>query len=315
MKKPLLTLILASLLTLTACTSAADTEDKPVVTPTETATESATESHTVEMTEAPTEKSTETEITDVTDTKKRLTCYIEGSKVSGAIYLPEGDGKFPAVIMISGMGTSYISLEEDAKKIAAEGIAVVTFDCRGYCIGHSSKEGKYTEISLKSSAKDIIEITDIISEYPAIDKENIFVWGHSYGGLVTSNAAAENPDRFKGLIGVDPSYQMPDEYRLTHLGNTDIPETDNLASTIQASTKELIFTDIFEKLKSFNEKAVIITGTEYTIDSDDPSVFERALESMPQAEKIVVDGADHFFSKHKDELINLTVDFIKENSD
>ncbi len=313
MKKALFTIILASMLTLTACTSTADTKDNSDVTPTEATTETVTEALTEEVTEAPTEKSTETEIKDISDTKKQLTCYIEGSKVSGVIHLPEGDGKFPAVIMISGMGTSYLSLENDAEKIAAEGIAVVAFDCRGYCVGHSSKEGKYTEITLKSSAKDIMEITDIISEYPAIDKDNIFVWGHSFGGLITSNAAAENPDRFKGIIGADPSYQMPDEYRLRYLGTTDMPQPDTVDLALTDSAKEMVAADIFEKLKSFKNKAVIITGTEYTVDTDYPEVFVKALESMPQAEKIVVDGADHIFSEHREELINHTINFIKDN--
>lgn len=315
MTKSLLTIILASLLTLTACSPAADTKESSDVTPTEATTEATTEAPTEEVTEAPTEKSTETEIKDISDTKKQLTCYIDGSKVSGAIYLPKDDGVFPTVIMISGMNTTYLSLEEDAKKIAEEGIAVVTFDCRGYCIGHSAKQGKYTEISLSSSASDIMEITDIISVYPAIDKENIFIWGHSYGGLITSNAAAEKPDRFKGLIGVDPSYQMPDEYRLNYLGTTDMPNANSLDSSLTNSLKELVTTDIFEKLKSYKNNAVIITGTEYTIDTDYPEIFKKALESMPQAEKIVVDGADHGFTKHREELIQYTVDFIKENID
>ena len=117
MKKSLFTIILASLLTLTACSPAADTKESSDVTPTEATIEATTEAVTEATTEAPTEKSTETEITDVTDTKKRFTCYIEGSKVSGAIHLPEGDGKFPAVIMISGWEQVIFPLKKMRKKL------------------------------------------------------------------------------------------------------------------------------------------------------------------------------------------------------
>jgi tRNA A37 threonylcarbamoyladenosine biosynthesis protein TsaE len=96
---------------------------------------------------------------------------------------------------------------------------------------------------------------------------------------------------------------------------TDMPNANSLDSSLTNSLKELVTTDIFEKLKSYKNNAVIITGTEYTIDTDYPEIFKKALESMPQAEKIVVDGADHGFTKHREELIQYTVDFVKENTD
>jgi alpha/beta superfamily hydrolase len=94
-----------------------------------------------------------------------------------------------------------------------------------------------------------------------------------------------------------------------------MPNANSLDSSLTNSLKELVTTDIFEKLKSYKNNAVIITGTEYTIDTDYPEIFKKALESMPQAEKIVVDGADHGFTKHREELIQYTVDFVKENTD
>jgi len=314
MKKTFASVILAAMLTLTACTSAADNEKKPDTTPTETVTETVTEVPTEEVTEAPTENSTETIIRDISDTKKSLTCYVDGGKIPGLIYLPEGDGPFPATILISGLGATYASVENDAKYLAENGIAGVIFDCRGYYIGHVT-DGKYVEKTPSTCVTDIMAVTDIISEYPAIDKDNIFLWGHSYGGLITTLTAAENPDRFKGLMCVDPAYFMPDECRLTYLNDTAIPETDDFDFVIQKHSKELLFIDIFEKMKSYSNKAIIFTGTDGTNHEVDPRLFERAIECFPDAELNITEGANHFFTHHREELDRLTVEFVKNNSD
>lgn len=313
MKKLLLSFFIATILTLTACTSVTDKEKMPDTTSTEAETEAITEISTEEATEAPTENSTENIIKDISDTKKKLTCYVDGGKVAGEIYLPEGDGPFPAVIMISGMVESYVSLQDDAKYLAENGVSTVIFDCRGYCIGHSSNVGKYVEMTPHTCVTDIVAVTDFISEYPAIDKDNIFLWGHSYGGLITTLAAAKNPDRFKGLMCVDPAYQMPDEYRQKYLNDTAIPETDDFDFVIQEHSKALLFLDIFEEMKSYNNKAIIFTGTEYTNYTEGPWLYEKAIECFPDAELNITEGADHFFSKHKKELNKLTAEFVKNN--
>lgn len=315
MKKTLLTLILASMLTLTACTSTADN----VVETTEALTEAVTETPTEEITEAPTEAPTENtkvnKINDISNTEKKIVCFVNGQRVGGVMYLPEGEGPFPTVVMISGLGMPYMFFNSEAKNIAKNGVAAVTFDCRGYVPdGYSSEGDFYKDMSPESCVKDIFAVTDFISEYSAIDAENIFLWGHSYGGVVTAMAAAEKPDTFKGFIGIDPAYQMPDEFRSLYNEDTEtfILDGGEIGETFARGLMEV---DIYEKMKSINGNAVILTGTNNTININYPEVFVKALESMPQAEKIVVDGADHIFSEHREELINHTINFIKDNID
>ena len=93
--------------------------------------------------------------------------------------------------------------------------------------------------------------------------------------------------------------------------------------------KTPITTDSNEVAKTLSEAIKIPTVTKYKNGDDQtsflrfheflkisfPEIFKKALESMPQAEKIVVDGADHGFTKHREELIQYTVDFVKENTD
>jgi pimeloyl-ACP methyl ester carboxylesterase len=44
-----------------------------------------------------------------------------------------------------------------------------------------------------------------------------------------------------------------------------------------------------------------------------PDIVQKYEEAFPNAELVVVEGADHSFSRHKDKLVELVVDFINKN--
>lgn len=314
MKKSLFTIILASLLTLTACTSAADTKENSEVTPTEATTEAVTEATTEEVTEAPTEKSTENVIEDSTAAEKKFTCYVDGQRVGGRLYHPEGKGPFPTIVFVPGMGMNYYLYAELFENLNSEGIAVAAFDCRGNAPTSSVSDGKFIEMTVSSCKADIKAVTDFISAYQMVDSENLFIMGHSLGGFNGALVAAENPDLFKGMIGYDPAYQMPDESRKLF---SEEPETYIFdgAEIGEPFAKELMATDLTESIKSYDGNTIILTGTGEAIYSIAPEIMDAAAEALPNGELIVVEGADHYFNENFEELIQYTVDFVKENTD
>ena len=314
MKKSLFTIILASLLTLTACSPAADTKESSDAAPTEATTEATTEAVTEATTEAPTEKSTENVIEDSSATEKKFTCYVDGQRVGGRLYHPEGEGPFPTIVFVPGMGMNYYLYAELFENINSEGIAVAAFDCRGNAPTSSVSDGKFSEMTPTSLKKDIMEVTDFISAYQMVDSENLFIMGHSLGGLNSALVAAENPDLFKGMIGYDPAYQMPDESRKLF---SEEPETYIFdgAEIGEPFAKELMAIDLTESIKSYDGNTIILTGTGEAIYSIAPEIMEAAAEALPNGELIVVEGADHGFNEHLKELVQYTVDFVKENTD
>lgn len=314
MKKSLFTIILASLLTLTACSPAADTKENSEVMPTEATTEVTTEAVTEATTEAPTEKSTENVIEDSSATEKKFTCYVDGQRVGGRLYHPEGEGPFPTIVFVPGMGMNYYMYAELFENLNSEGIAVAAFDCRGNAPTSSVSDGKFIEMTVSSCKTDIKTVTDFISAYQMVDSENLFLMGHSLGGFNGALVAAENPDLFKGMIGYDPAYQMPDESRKLF---SEEPETYMLDGVEIGETfaKELMAIDLTESIKSYDGNTIILTGTGEAIYSLAPEIMDAASEALPNGELIVVEGADHFFNENFEELIQYTVDFVKENTD
>lgn len=319
MTKSLFTIILASLLTLTACSPAADTKENSDVTTTEAATEATTEAvteaTTEEVTEAPTEKSTENVIEDSSAAEKKFTCYVDGQRVGGRLYHPEGEGPFPTIVFVPGMGMNYYLYAELFENLNSEGIAVAAFDCRGNAQISTISDGKFSEMTPTSLKKDIMEVTDFISAYQLVDSENLFIMGHSLGGLTAALTAAETPDKYKGMIGFDPAYQMPDDYHELYPEGTEIPEAPNVQTEGKAFIEEIMSINVVDEIKSYDGNTIILTGTGEAIYSIAPEIMEAAAEALPNGELIVVEGADHGFNQHLKELIQYTVDFVKENTD
>lgn len=305
MKKTFLTLILVSMLTLTACKSATDTDNKSSVSLTESSTETTTEA---------VKENKENKIEDVSATEKKLTCYVDGQKVGGFLYLPEGDGPFPTLVFVSGAGAYYHKYAEEVTKIVENGIAVVSFDCRGGVGASFVSDGKMSEWTPRGSVKDIMAITNLISEHPAVDTDNLFVLGHSVGGYTATIAAAENPDVFRGLIGFDPSYWMPDEFNRLHSEGVEIKEIERRYGDNPLFINNVLEIDFDELVKSYNREVIILTGTESdTLLSYFPDICNKYAEAFTHAELVVVEGADHCFIEYKDELVKLVVDFINDN--
>ena len=164
MTKSLFTIILASLLTLTACSPAADTKESSDSAPTEVTTETTTEATTEEVTEDPTEKSTETEIKDISDTQKFFNVYVDGQKIKGAIFLPEGEGPFPTVVMIQGLGISYPIFTDTAKEIAKKGV----LEFADIMLRSAESRKKFYFLQAKNAkAKDVLSLVIPLESFPA----------------------------------------------------------------------------------------------------------------------------------------------------
>ncbi|MEZ4771433.1 MAG: alpha/beta fold hydrolase, partial [Caldilineales bacterium] len=121
--------------------------------------------------------------------------------LAGTLTLPEGDGPFPAVILISGSGQQnrdealsivpgYKPFQEIADTLTRQGIAVLRYDDRG--IGGSS--GDPSQASSADFADDAEAAFTYLQGRPEIDGGQIGMLGHSEGGIIEAIVAARNPD-------------------------------------------------------------------------------------------------------------------------
>lgn len=113
----------------------------------------------------------------------------EGWNLPGTLTLPNGDGPFPAVVLVHGSGpndrdeTIYDNkpFRDIAETLAENGIAVYRYDKRTYIYGQQISTD--TDLTLiDETVTDAAAAVELLRGQPDIDPSRIFVLGHSLGG-------------------------------------------------------------------------------------------------------------------------------------
>ncbi|MDQ0465484.1 pimeloyl-ACP methyl ester carboxylesterase [Caulobacter ginsengisoli] len=120
-----------------------------------------------------------------------------GAKLAGTLTLPQGQGPFPAVVLISGSGPNdrdetlkdHKPFAVIADALTRRGIAVLRYDKRG--VGQST--GVYATATSVDFADDATAAAAFLRARPDIAPGRIGLIGHSEGGLIAPMVAARDP--------------------------------------------------------------------------------------------------------------------------
>jgi uncharacterized protein len=121
-----------------------------------------------------------------------------GVTLAGTLTIPQGDGPFPAVILVCGSGPNNRNEEIFnhrpflvlADALTRRGIAVLRYDKRG--VGQST--GDYAKATLTDFASDARAGIAYLQTRGEIDRHRIGLLGHSEGGMTVPMVAAKSPD-------------------------------------------------------------------------------------------------------------------------
>lgn len=106
------------------------------------------------------------------------------------LYLPDGDGSFPCVVMAHGFSaTRELRLDAYAERFVADGLACLVFDYRFF----GASEGEPRQLlDVESQLDDWRAAVAHARSVPEIDPARIALWGTSFsGGHVVETAAAD----------------------------------------------------------------------------------------------------------------------------
>lgn len=128
-----------------------------------------------------------------------ITFTSAGVRLAATLTLPDGEGPFPAALLIPGSGP--VNRDSDHRRIplgvtrqlaealAAAGIASLRYDKRG--VGASA--GDFLAAGLSDNMADAAAAFAALRERPEIDSARVAVAGHSEGALIATNLAAHDP--------------------------------------------------------------------------------------------------------------------------
>ncbi|WP_439487489.1 alpha/beta hydrolase family protein [Algoriphagus sp.] len=118
--------------------------------------------------------------------------------LAGTLTMPEQEGIYPAVVLISGSGPQNRDQELLGHKpflvlsdyLTRNGIAVLRFDDRGT----EASAGDFSSATSVDFATDVASAVQYLQSRPEIDKSKIGLIGHSEGGIIAPMVAADSDD-------------------------------------------------------------------------------------------------------------------------
>ena len=137
-----------------------------------------------------------------------------GYPLKGKLTLPSlpSDSKnlLPAVVLVHGSGSTDMNetiygnrpFKDIAHALAGKGIAVLRYDKRTYTYGAKAVEefgGGFTVY--EETIEDAVAAAEILKSDPRINKEKVFIIGHSMGGMLAPRIHAEGGN-FAGIISL-----------------------------------------------------------------------------------------------------------------
>ena len=126
--------------------------------------------------------------------------------LKGLLTLPDGPGPFPAVVLVHGSGSSNMDekiyrltpFKDLAEALAGHGIAAIRYDKRSYT--HGLKMLRQGDITVRQETiEDALLATALLRADPRIDKDRLFLIGHSMGAMLAPRIDAEGGN-YRGLV-------------------------------------------------------------------------------------------------------------------
>jgi dienelactone hydrolase len=137
--------------------------------------------------------------------EKAVTIGDDEWKLPGTLTLPNGNGPFPAVVLVHGSGPSDRDetvggakvFKDLAEGLASRGIAVLRYDKRTYAYASKTKAmGDFTVN--EETVDDAVRAAAFLKKQPEVNPQKVYLLGHSLGGYVAPRIADE--EKFAGLV-------------------------------------------------------------------------------------------------------------------
>lgn len=233
---------------------------------------------------------------------------IEGEKLDYTYHEP-ADGADRADVVVIGHGVTgnkdrpfVVALAEG---LAAQGIPAL----RVSFSGNGDSEGRFEDSTISKEVEDLCCVLD------ALDDRNVAYVGHSMGGAVGVLRASKDT-RIRALVSLAGMVHTR-AFADREFGDVTPDEgcmwDEPTCPLSQAYIDDVTAIDsVVTRAASIQVPWLLVHGTEDDVVpiQDSLDIFERANEPK---ELVRIEGADHVFSEHTDEMVGPVCDWMRRN--
>jgi len=226
-----------------------------------------------------------------------------GIRLSAVLESPEDTEKLPLVIILHGFGSAKnrIHTVQAAEAMRDAGFATLRFDL----YGHGESGGEFRNHTLYQWISNTMAVIDRMR---GLGYTELYLSGHSQGGLVAALTAGMEADRIRGLVLRAPAFMIPRGAREnsllgSHFDPDHIPDEIPLPQgvTLNGNYIRVARTVYVEDaVDRFRGPVLILQG-----DADDVVPAEdvrRTAARYADCELAMIQGETHHFDVHPEEM-------------
>ena len=243
-----------------------------------------------------------------------MTIYDDAVALAADLETPEGvSGLCPLVILLHGFSSARnrIHTLQTAAAMRAEGFATLRFDL----YGHGESGGEFGKHTLY---KWISNTMAVIGHARNLGYTDLYLSGHSQGGLVAALVAGMEPDRIRGLVLRAPAFMIP---RCAREGNLlgfrfDPDHVPDSVPVIKGLTLDGNYIRVAQAIRAeetaarFKGPVLILHGDE---DDTVPLEESRRMAALyADCELAVIHGETHHYDRHPEEMQELIRAFCRK---
>ena len=244
--------------------------------------------------------------------EKLLICD-DGIQLSAILERPEGHESCPLVILLHG----FTSAKDKPHNILAAaamreaGFATLRFDL----YGHGESGGEFRKHTLYKWISNTMTVIDYARSIGYIE---LYLSGHSQGGLVSALVAGMEADRIRGLILRAPAFMIPQAARDGNILGYKI-DPDHIPDSF-STIKELELDGNYirvaqtihaeEAVDRYKGPVLILQG-----DADDTVALvdtQRMAECYQNCRLAVISGETHHFDRHPEQMQEIIREWISK---
>ncbi len=241
-----------------------------------------------------------------------INCY--GVNIHAKIDFPkETAEKMPILVIIPGFTGHIEERHIIATAEAAQALGMVTLRAEMY--GHGKSEGEFREHNVLLWMTEAMKVIEYAKNLPYTT--DVYLAGHSQGGLTAVLAGGLMCDVVKALIPMSPAMCIPydakrgsllgNEFDKSHLPEKIVSPTWELSSNYVRAARML---PVEEAIKMYTGPVLVIHGT---ADEAVPYSFGAELAQKYENAKLVsIEDDTHCYDRHLDEAIKALSDFLSE---